>query len=51
MLDPQLPLNCPKCRFTLRYVNSDREVHVYHCDSHGFFRVSLDGRIRCVSDD
>lgn len=51
MPDPQLPLNCLKCGSRLRYVSSEGETHIYHCDSHGFFRIRPDGRIDWLSAD
>lgn len=35
----------------MRYVNSDGETHVFHCDSHGFFNISRDGRLDWLSAD
>jgi hypothetical protein len=49
-LDPNLPLNCPKCGQPLRYIatkDRTRKTYLYLCERDGFFELSATKFVRC----
>ena len=46
-IDPELPLNCPRCGERLTYVTTEKDqTLVYICSVHGEHRLSSDGYLR-----